>query len=197
MTKIDDTLNELGIDANSLPSGIAARKRKYDRLHSEFLKAVDEAGEEDFEKLQEIEASVEDYGEDLAEALITLGEKRAEKAEKERVQQERRKAREAKRKEKEDSAAAAAAAKKPEATPEPLKDAEPQTEPESAPASTATKPEAEMVNATGEEAEEIKADPEDLPEVEEESSGSGLSSILIGGLVLLTTFGAYNYFKRR
>ena len=188
MSKIDDTLNELGIDGNSLPSGLAARKRKYDRLHSEFMKAVDEAGEDDFDKLQELEASVEDYGEDLAEALVTLGEKRAEKAEKERAKEERRKAREAKRKEKE-AAAAAAAAKKPEETPEPENDAESQVEPEIKTAPTETKPEAEMVNATGDEVEE--------PEQEEESSGSGLSSILIGGLVLLTTFGAYNYFKRR
>ncbi len=196
MSKIDDTLNELGIDANSLPSGLAARKRKYDRLHSEFMKAVDEAGEDDFEKLQELEASVEDYGEDLAEALVTLGEKRAEKAEKERVKEERRKAREAKRKEKE-AAAAAAAAKKPEETPEPENDAESQVEPEIKTAPTETKPEAEMVNATGDEVEEPEQEEVDAKDEEEESSGSGLSSILIGGLVLLTTFGAYNYFKRR
>ncbi len=194
MSKIDDTLNELGIDGNSLPSGLAARKRKYDRLHSEFMKAVDEAGEDDFDKLQELEASVEDYGEDLAEALITLGEKRAEKAEKERVKEERRKAREAKRKEKE-AAAAAAAAEKPEETPEPKNDAESETEPAKAAAPTATKPEAEMVSATGDEVEEPEAEEVDVEE--EKSSGSGLSSILIGGLVLLTTFGAYNYFKRR
>jgi cobalamin biosynthesis Mg chelatase CobN len=198
MSKIDDTLNELGIDANSLPSGLAARKRKYDRLHSEFMKAVDEAGEDDFEKLQELEASVEDYGEDLAEALITLGEKRAEKQEKERVREERRKAREAKRKEKEDAAKEAqeAAAKEPEATTEQSQDAEPKTEPATAAAPTAKKPEAEMANATGEEAEEVEAEAEDLSQ-EEESSGIGFGSILIGGLVLLTTFGAYNYFKRR
>jgi cobalamin biosynthesis Mg chelatase CobN len=191
MSKIDDTLKELGIDANSLPSGLAARKRKYDRLHSEFMKAVDEAGEDDFEKLQEIEASVEDYGEDLAEALITLGEKRAEKAEKERLKEERRKAREAKRKEKE------AAAKQPEATTESSEDAEPETEPAKADAPTAAKPEAEMANATGEQVEQVEAEVEEPTEEKEESSGVGLGSILIGGLVLLTTFGAYNYFKRR
>lgn len=191
MSKIDDTLKELGIDANSLPSGLAARKRKYDRLHSEFMKAVDEAGEDDFEKLQELEASVEDYGEDLAEALITLGEKRAEKAEKERLKEERRKAREAKRKEKE------AAAKQPEATTESSEDAEPETEPAKAAAPTAAKPEAEMANATGEEVEQVEAEVEEPTEEKEESSGVGLGSILIGGLVLLTTFGAYNYFKRR
>lgn len=192
MSKIDDTLNELGIDGNSLPSGLAARKRKYDRLHSEFLKAVDEAGEDDFDKLQELEASVEDYGEDLAEALVTLGEKRAEKAEKERVKEERREAREAKRKENE-----AAVAEKPEETPEPVNDADIQVEPETKAAPTATKAEAEMVNAAGDEAEEPEVEEVDVKDKEEESSGSGLSSILIGGLVLLTTFGAYNYFKRR
>jgi len=192
MSKIDDTLNELGIDGNSLPSGLAARKRKYDRLHSEFVKAVDEAGEDDFDKLQELEASVEDYGEDLAEALVTLGENRAEKAEKERVKEERRKAREAKRKEKE-----AAVAEKPEETPEPVNDAESKTEPVKEAAPTATKPEAEMVSATGDEVEEPEVEEVDVKDKEEESSGSGLSSILIGGLVLLTTFGAYNYFKRR
>ncbi len=199
MSKIDDTLNELGIDANSLPSGLAARKRKYDRLHSEFMKAVDEAGEDDFEKLQELEASVEDYGEDLAEALITLGEKRAEKAEKERIREERRKAREAKRKEKEAAAKQAeeADAKQPEATTESSEDAEPETEPAKAAAPTAAKPEAEMANATGEEVEQVEAEVEEPTEEKEESSGIGLGSILIGGLVLLTTFGAYNYFKRR
>lgn len=199
MSKIDDTLKELGIDANSLPSGLAARKRKYDRLHSEFMKAVDEAGEDDFEKLQELEASVEDYGEDLAEALITLGEKRAEKAEKERIKEERRKAREAKRKEKEVAAKQAeeAAAKQPEATTESSEDAEPETEPAKAAAPTAAKPEAEMANATGEEVEQVEAEVEEPTEEKEESSGVGLGSILIGGLVLLTTFGAYNYFKRR
>lgn len=184
MSKIDDTLNELGIDANSLPSGLAARKRKYDRLHSEFMKAVDEAGEDDFEKLQELEASVEDYGEDLAEALITLGEKRAEKAEKERIREERRKAREAKRKEKE------ANATPPQAEPEATKNAEPAAAP------TAKEPEAEMANATGDEVEEPEVE-EVANEEEEKSSGVGLGTILIGGLVLLTTFGAYNYFKRR
>ena len=199
MSKIDDTLKELGIDANSLPSGLAARKRKYDRLHSEFMKAVDEAGEDDFEKLQELEASVEDYGEDLAEALITLGEKRAEKAEKERIKEERRKAREAKRKEKEAAAKQAeeADAKQPEATTESSEDAEPETEPAKAAAPTAAKPEAEMANATGEEVEQVEAEVEEPTEEKEESSGVGLGSILIGGLVLLTTFGAYNYFKRR
>lgn len=199
MSKIDDTLKELGIDANSLPSGLAARKRKYDRLHSEFMKAVDEAGEDDFEKLQELEASVEDYGEDLAEALITLGEKRAEKAEKERLKEERRKAREAKRKEKEAAAnqAEEAAAKQPEATTDSSEDAEPETEPAKAAAPTAAKPEAEMANATGEEVEQVEAEVEEPTEEKEESSGVGLGSILIGGLVLLTTFGAYNYFKRR
>lgn len=200
MSKIDDTLKELGIDANSLPSGLAARKRKYDRLHSEFMKAVDEAGEDDFEKLQQLEASVEDYGEDLAEALITLGEKRAEKAEKERLKEERRKAREAKRKEKEEAAAKQAeeaAAKQPEATTESSEDAEPETEPAKAAAPTAAKPEAEMANATGEEVEQVEAEVEEPTEEKEESSGVGLGSILIGGLVLLTTFGAYNYFKRR
>lgn len=199
MSKIDDTLKELGIDANSLPSGLAARKRKYDRLHSEFMKAVDEAGEDDFEKLQELEASVEDYGEDLAEALITLGEKRAEKAEKERIKEERRKAREAKRKEKEAAAKQAeeADAKQPEATTESSEDAEPETEPAKAAAPTAAKPEAEMANATGEEVEQVEAEVEEPTEEKEESSGIGLGSILIGGLVLLTTFGAYNYFKRR
>jgi cobalamin biosynthesis Mg chelatase CobN len=199
MSKIDDTLNELGIDGNSLPSGLAARKRKYDRLHSEFMKAVDEAGEDDFDKLQELEASVEDYGEDLAEALVTLGEKRAEKAEKERLKEERRKAREAKRKEKEAAAKQAeeAAAKQPEATTESSEDAEPETEPAKAAAPTAAKPEAEMANATGEEVEQVEAEVEEPTEEKEESSGVGLGSILIGGLVLLTTFGAYNYFKRR
>ena len=190
MSKIDDTLKELGIDANSLPSGLAARKRKYARLHSEFMKAVDEAGEDDFEKLQELEASVEDYGEDLAEALITLGEKRAEKAEKERIREERRKAREAKRKEKE------ANATPPQAEPEATKNAEPATEPAPAAAPTAKEPEAEMANATGDEVEEAEVE-EVANEEEEKSSGVGLGTILIGGLVLLTTFGAYNYFKRR
>ena len=36
------------------------------------------------------------------------------------------------------------------------------------------------------------------PAVEDEKKGgSGLGTIFLGGLVLLTTFGAYNYFKRR
>ena len=53
-----------------------------------------------------------------------------------------------------------------------------------------------MVNAAGEVAEQ-QAQEAEVMEEKEESSGLSLSSILIGGLVLLTTYGAYNYFKRK
>ena len=193
MSKLNEALRDLGIEENSLPAGIAQRIRKYDRMVGELDKAKEEVGEDEAEKLEQLESEVFEYGEDIIASLYELSETRKLKAEQERLKEERKKAREAKKKAK---AAKAEPTPKPEPAPEPEPEPvhEPTPEPEPQPAEPAEKPKGEMANASGEDNGEEPIEPEI---VEEKSSGIGLGTILIGGLVLLTTYGAYNYFKRR
>lgn len=193
MSKLNEALRDLGIEENSLPAGIAQRIRKYDRMVGELDKAKEEVGEDEAEKLEQLESEVFEYGEDIIASLYELSETRKLKAEQERLKEERKKAREAKKKAK---AVKAEPTPKPEPAPEPEPEPapEPTPEPEPQPAAPAEKPEGEMANASGEDNGEEPIEPEII---EEKSSGIGLGTILIGGLVLLTTFGAYNYFKRR
>jgi TolA-binding protein len=193
MSKLNEALRDLGIEENSLPAGIAQRIRKYDRMVGELDKAKEEVGEDEAEKLEQLESEVFEYREDIIASLYELSETRKLKAEQERLKEERKKAREAKKKAK---AVKAEPTPKPEPAPEPEPEPapEPTPEPEPQPAAPAEKPEGEMANASGEDNGEEPIEPEI---VEEKSSGIGLGTILIGGLVLLTTFGAYNYFKRR
>lgn len=193
MSKLNEALRDLGIEENSLPAGIAQRIRKYDRMVGELDKAKEEVGEDEAEKLEQLESEVFEYGEDIIASLYELSETRKLKAEQERLKEERKKAREAKKKAK---AVKAEPTPKPEPAPEPEPEPapEPTPEPTPQPAAPVEKSEGEMANASGEDNGEEPIEPEI---VEEKSSGIGLGTILIGGLVLLTTYGAYNYFKRR
>jgi outer membrane biosynthesis protein TonB len=192
MSKVQETLRDLGIVESSLPAGLSARMMKYDRMLKTLEQAraeVEETGEN--EKLEQLEEELFEYQEDLIAGLNELSSKRAEKAEQARIREEKKQAREAKKK-----AQAAKAAPKPEPTPEPESEPErtPEAEPQPAPTPDASSAEGEA-NASGAEDGEIH-EPE-IMEEEPKSEGIGLGTILLGGLVLLTTFGAYNYFKRR
>jgi len=180
MSKVQETLRDLEIVESSLPAGLFARKKKYDRMLEVIEKAkveVAETGEN--EKLEQLDEALFEYQEDLIAGLNELAFNRAEKAKTDRIRDEKRKALEAKKK-----AKAAKAAPKPEPTPE--TEHQPALSPTEEPAGV-------EVDASGAEDGEIHE-----PEiVKEKSEDIGLGTILLGGLVLLTTFGAYNYYNRR
>jgi hypothetical protein len=187
MSKVNEALRDFGIAESSLPSGLAAQKRKYDKMLAQLEVAKQEVGWEEEGKLEELESEIFEYGEEIIGNLDLLATKRAEKEEAAKARAERKKAREAKKR-----AAAAAKAPEPTPAPEPVSQETPEPEVEEDAKDTI----AEMVNAAGEVAEQ-QAQEAEVMEEKEESSGLSLSSILIGGLVLLTTYGAYNYFKRK
>lgn len=198
MSKVNETLSELGIDETTLPAGLGMKKRKYDRMISELKTAKEDVGDDEVAqaRIVYLEDEVFEYGEDLIAGLHVLADKRAEKEEKERAKEERRLAREAKRKEaeqkkaendavesKDEDAQAEKTESSSDASAEEVDAEHEQDEAETMDEAEPATSEEEMANATGSE--------------EEKSSGIGLGTILIGGLVLVTTFGAYNYFKRR
>lgn len=187
MSKVNEALKDFGIAESTLPSGLAAQKRKYDKMLAELEAAKQEVEEGEEEKLAELEEALFEYGEEIIGNLDILAAKRAEKEELAKARAEKKKAREAKKK-----AEAAAKAPEPTPAPEPVSQEAPEPEVEEDAKDTI----AEMVNAAGEVAEE-QAQEAEVMEEKEESSGLSLSSILIGGLVLLTTYGAYNYFKKK
>lgn len=192
MSKVQETLRDLEIVESSLPAGLSARKMKFDRMLKTLEQARAQVGETgENEKLEQLEEELFEYQEDLIAGLNELASKRVEKAEQARIREEKKQAREAKKK-----AQAAKAAPTPEPTPDPEPKPEPTPEPKPQPAPTPAAPSAEgEVNASGADDKEI-LEPE-IVEEEPKSEGIGLGTILLGGLVLLTTFGAYNYFKRR
>lgn len=187
MSKVNEALKDFGIAEATLPSGLAAQKRKYDKMLAELEAAKQEVGEDEEEKLAELEEALFEYGEEVIANLDILASKRAEKEEEAKAREERKKARQAKNK-----AKAAAKAPEPKPAPEPVSQVEPEPEVEAEVSDTI----AEMVNAAGQVAEEQALEAE-VVEEKKESSGLTLSSLLIGGLVLLTTYGAYNYFKKK